>query len=60
MKLVGLVFILFVLAFGGLAVGLLLKRRGLRSGCGHVPDEQHDCRCESELDQSMRGKCEKG
>jgi len=51
-----LVLLLFLLAFAGLGMGLLLKRRGLRSGCGHTPNETHECRCETELDASVRGQ----
>lgn len=58
MKLMGITLVLFLLAFAGLGVGLIFKRRGLKSGCGHAPNQQHDCRCESELDSSMRGECE--
>ena len=39
------VLILFLLAFSGLAAGLLLKRRGLRGGCGHGQDAAQDCQC---------------
>lgn len=48
--------ILFLLAFAGLAIGLIVRRRGLRSGCGHTPSAEHDCRCEAELDANMRGQ----
>jgi len=53
-----LILLFFLLAFAGLGVGLLLKRRGLRGSCGHAPNQQQDCRCESELDQEMRDCCE--
>ena len=39
------VLILFLLAFSGLAAGLLLKRRGLRGGCGAAPGAKEDCQC---------------
>jgi hypothetical protein len=39
------VLILFLLAFSGLAAGLLLKRRGLRGGCGSAPGAKEDCQC---------------
>ena len=42
----------FLLAFSGLAAGLLLKRKGLRGGCGHGQDAGQDagqdCQCHSE------------
>lgn len=56
MKLLAAVLVLFLLAFAGLAIGLIIKRRALRSGCGHAPSNDEDCRCESELDASMRGQ----
>lgn len=43
----------FLLAFAGLAAGLLLRRRGLRGSCGSV-QRGDDCRCEKDLDASMR------
>lgn len=55
MKLFFLVLALFLLAFAGLAIGLIIRKKGLRSGCGHAPAAEHDCRCEAELDKSMRG-----
>ena len=58
MKLIVAVLVLFLLAFAGLAIGLIVRRRGLRSGCGHAPDKEDDCRCEAELDSSMRGKAD--
>mgnify|MGYP001235195115 CR=1 FL=1 len=54
MKLFVLVLILFLLAFAGLGIGLIIRRKGLQGGCGHAPDSDHDCRCEAELDASMR------
>ena len=39
------VLILFLLAFTGLAIGLLLKRKGLRGSCCPGPDAGHDCQC---------------
>jgi hypothetical protein len=56
MKLFLLVLILFLLAFAGLAAGLILRRRGLRGACGSAKTSTHDCRCESELDRSMQAQ----
>ena len=42
------VLILFLLAFSGLAAGLLLKRKGLRGGCGHGQDAARDCQCRAD------------
>jgi hypothetical protein len=39
------VLILFLLAFSGLAAGLLLKRKGLRGGCSSGPGAKDDCQC---------------
>jgi len=55
-----LILLFFLLAFAGLGAGLLFKRRGLRGSCGHAANQQHDCRCESKLDEEMRGCCEQG
>jgi len=44
LKLIIATFILFLLAFAGLACGLLLKRRGLRGGCHSNPGD-HACQC---------------
>jgi hypothetical protein len=54
MKLLALVLLFFLLAFAGLAAGLILRRRGLRGACGTAQSTKNDCRCESELDSSMR------
>lgn len=56
MKLLLAVVILFLLAFTGLAAGVLMKRRGLRSACGHKKNTQHDCKCEAELDRGFQGR----
>ena len=58
MKLFAIVLLLFLLAFAGLAVGLIFRRRGLRGGCGHAPNQQHDCHCEAELDKGLHGQCD--
>lgn len=47
MMLVLIVFVLFVLAFAGLACGVLIKGRGLRGSC-HTPASDHDCQCREE------------
>jgi hypothetical protein len=44
-----LVVFFFLLAFVGLGVGLLLKRKGLRGGCGHICDSEHHCTCKNEF-----------
>jgi hypothetical protein len=38
---------LFLLAFAGLAIGLILKRRGLRGGCGSGRSSDNDCQCKT-------------
>jgi len=48
------VLILFLLAFAGLAAGLLLKRRGLHGGCGHGRDPAQDCQCHPDKTASKR------
>lgn len=55
MKLFVAALILFLLAFAGLAVGLIIRKRGLRGGCGHAPGRDQNCRCEAELDADMQG-----
>ena len=49
------VLILFLFAFSGLAAGLLLKRRGLRGGCGSGAAAADDCQCHSK--QSRDRSC---
>lgn len=56
MKLLLTVLILFLLAFTGLAAGVLMKRRGLRSACGHAKNSRNDCKCEAELDRGLQGQ----
>ncbi len=56
MKLFALVLLFFLLAFAGLAAGLIIRRRGLRGACGSAQSTKHDCRCESELDASMQAQ----
>lgn len=45
MKLYFAVLLLFLAAFAGLAAGLLLKRKGLRGGCGSAAASSRDCQC---------------
>jgi len=45
MKIYVAALILFLLAFVGLAAGLLLKRKGLRGGCGSAASTERDCQC---------------
>jgi len=40
--------VLFLIAFAGLAAGLLCKRRGLRGGCGSASaGDGRDCQCKA-------------
>jgi hypothetical protein len=47
MKLFLFAFGFFLLAFVGLATGLLLKRKGLRGGCGSGRSSDNDCQCKA-------------
>ena len=47
MKVFFVVLIFFLLAFSGLAAGLLLRRKGLRGGCGSAPDSDGKCQCKT-------------
>lgn len=38
---------LFLLAFAGLATGLIFKRKGLRAGCGSGRSSDKDCQCKA-------------
>ena len=38
----------FLIAFTGLASGLLLKRKCLRGGCTPAPGNDHECHCKGE------------
>lgn len=44
-----IVLLLFLLAFVGLALGVIMGRRGLRGGCGGVPTKdvckKSECHC---------------
>jgi len=39
--------VFFLIAFAGLATGLLLKRKGLRGGCSPATGSGRDCQCKS-------------
>ncbi len=39
--------VFFLLAFAGLATGLILKRKGLRGGCHPAAGTDRDCQCKS-------------
>jgi len=47
MKLFLFAFGFFLLAFVGLASGLLLKRKGLRGGCGSGRSNDNECHCKA-------------
>ena len=46
--------VLFLLAFTGLAIGIIIKGKGPRSSCGHARSSEQDCRCESDTDSAMQ------
>ena len=46
----------FLLAFAGLATGLLLKRKGLRGGCGGGGGGNSDKDCECKKIAKSRGR----
>ena len=48
MKIILAAFLFFLIAFVGLAAGLLLKRRGLSGGCQSAADTGGECRCKPE------------
>lgn len=48
-----LVLLFFLFAFVGLGVGLLVKRKGLRGGCGHNPEARHECRCQDAVPETL-------
>ena len=54
MKVYFVVLVLFLLAFAGLATGLLLKRKGLRGGCRPAPGTDRDCHCKSAADPKLK------
>ena len=47
MKVYFAAFVIFLIAFAGLAAGLILKRKGLRGGCRPAPVADSDCQCKS-------------
>ncbi len=47
--------VFFLLAFAGLAAGLLLKRKGLRGGCTPPPGNDHECHCKGEKGRDGKG-----
>ena len=51
--------VLFLLAFSGLASGLLLKRRGLKGGCTPAPSSGRDCRCKAETDPNFQSNLDR-
>ncbi len=44
-----LVLSFFLLAFVGLGIGLLIKGKRLRGGCGHGCDSEHSCVCKKDV-----------
>lgn len=49
--------VLFLLAFSGLAAGLLLKRKGLRGGCRPASGAEHNCHCKGEKGKQGQQEC---
>lgn len=60
MKVYFTVLVFFLLAFAGLATGLLLKRKGLRGGCSPALGTGRDCRCKSETDPNIKVRVNRG
>lgn len=52
MKVFFIALVLFLLAFAGLAAGLLLKRKGLRGGCTPAPGNDQECHCKKEKNKA--------
>jgi hypothetical protein len=46
--------VIFLLAFAGLAAGLILKRKGLRGGCRPTPGAESDCQCKSATKSNVK------
>lgn len=45
----------FLIAFAGLAAGLILKRKGLRGGCTPNQENRHNCQCKPETSPARPG-----
>jgi hypothetical protein len=46
--------VIFLLAFAGLAAGLILKRKGLRGGCRPTAGADNDCQCKSSAKANVK------
>ena len=53
MKVFSLALVFFLLAFAGLAAGLLLRRKGLRGGCGSHAGSLDSCKCRTDAKPVM-------
>jgi hypothetical protein len=56
MKVFLVALIFFLIAFAGLAAGLLLKRKGLRGGCTPAPGSDRDCQCKSAIAPNQKSE----
>ena len=56
MKIYFAALVLFLVAFAGLAAGLILKRKGLRGGCGSASVDNRDCQCKSVTDAKTKSR----
>ncbi len=56
MKIYLVVLVVFLLAFAGLAAGLILRRKGLRGGCQSAPGSKNDCECKSATKPGIKGQ----
>lgn len=54
MKIYFVVLIFFIFAFAGLAAGLLLKRKGLRGGCGSATETGSKCQCKTNAGENTK------
>jgi hypothetical protein len=55
--------VIFLLAFAGLATGLILRRKALRGGCGSASGSGRDCQCKTATapdKQVENGRCTQG
>lgn len=50
--------IIFLLAFAGLAAGLLLKRKGIQGGCCHGSGTTDSCHCDHPREDEHQCHCE--